>query len=242
MRYFNTAGPVVAADHYGIPPLQRLDLAEVLALIRQKKYFVLHAPRQSGKTSALLALRDLLNGGAEGAFRCVYCNVEGAGAMGDDVDRAMRTVLDEMAGWAEATLGDRFPDEVWPTILERSGPGSALRRVLTRWAAADDKLADKLQEERVRRVVEPLLSGGGGRARAHDLEYVRDLGWAAGAPTCCSSGRGGGSGRRRGALRSRVQGAARGSAADHRRGGGADRRLPGPVRRAGRPLGDLRPR
>ena len=139
MRYFNTAGPVVAADHYGIPPLQRLDLAEVLTLIRQRKYFVLHAPRQSGKTSALLALRDLLNGGAEGAFRCVYFNVEGAGAMGDDVDRAMRTVLDEMAGWAEATLGDGLPDEVWPAILERSGSGSALRRVLTRWAAADAK-------------------------------------------------------------------------------------------------------
>ena len=29
--------------------------------------FVLHAPRQTGKTSALLALRDLLNGGAHGA-------------------------------------------------------------------------------------------------------------------------------------------------------------------------------
>ncbi len=138
-RYFNTAGPVVAADHYHVPPLQRLDLAELLTLIRQKKYFVLHAPRQSGKTSALLALRDLLNGGTEGAFRCVYFNVEGAGPMGDDVDRAMRTVLDEMAGWAEATLGDRLPDEAWPAILERSGPGSALRRVLTRWAAADAK-------------------------------------------------------------------------------------------------------
>ena len=117
-RYFNTAGPVVAADHYQVPPLQRLDLAELLTLIRQKKYFVLHAPRQSGKTSALLALRDLLNGGTEGAFRCVYCNVEGAGPMGDDVDRAMRTVLDEMAGWAEATLGDRLPDEAWPAILD----------------------------------------------------------------------------------------------------------------------------
>ena len=140
MRYFNTAGPVVAADHYGIPPLQRLDLAEVLALIRQKKYFVLHAPRQSGKTSALLALRDLLNGGAEGAFRCVYCNVEGAGAL------------------------------------------AAREQLIRRRETHLDQLADKLQEERVRRVVEPLLSGGGGRARAHDLEYVRDLGLVAPDP------------------------------------------------------------
>ena len=40
-----------------------------------------------------------------------------------------------------------------------------------------DQLADKLQEERVRRVVEPLLSGAEQSAfSARDLEYVRDLG------------------------------------------------------------------
>ena len=72
VRTFNTEGPVVAADHYHIPPLERIDLAAVLGLIRDKKYFVLHAPRQTGKTSALLVLRDLLNGGAHGDFRCVY--------------------------------------------------------------------------------------------------------------------------------------------------------------------------
>ena len=43
-----------------------------------------------------------------------------------------------------------------------------------------DQLTDKLQEERVRRVVEPLLSGGDERAfTARDLEYVRDLGLVA---------------------------------------------------------------
>ena len=59
VRTFNTEGPVVAADHYHIPPLERIDLDAVLDLVRGKKYFVLHAPRQTGKTSALLALRDL---------------------------------------------------------------------------------------------------------------------------------------------------------------------------------------
>ena len=40
-----------------------------------------------------------------------------------------------------------------------------------------DQLADKLQEDRVRRVVGPLLSGADERDfSAHDLEYVRDLG------------------------------------------------------------------
>ena len=43
-----------------------------------------------------------------------------------------------------------------------------------------DQLADKLQEDRVRRVVGPLLSGGDEREfSARDLEYVRDLGLVA---------------------------------------------------------------
>ena len=32
-RFFNTSGPVVPADHYSIPPLERFDLDEVLRLI-----------------------------------------------------------------------------------------------------------------------------------------------------------------------------------------------------------------
>ena len=44
-----------------------------------------------------------------------------------------------------------------------------------------DQLADRLQEDRVRRVVEPLLSGASeGRFFARDLEYLRDLGLIAG--------------------------------------------------------------
>jgi hypothetical protein len=46
MRFFNTEGPNRAEDHYCLPPLERWDLAEILMLIGQKKYFLLHAPRQ----------------------------------------------------------------------------------------------------------------------------------------------------------------------------------------------------
>jgi hypothetical protein len=61
MRFFNTAGPVDCVRHYCLPPLHRIDLDEVLLLIEQQKYFVLHAPRQTGKTSFLLALMEHLN-------------------------------------------------------------------------------------------------------------------------------------------------------------------------------------
>ena len=74
MRFFNTAGPIQRDRHYHVPPLERLDTDDVRLLIRQWKYFVLHAPRQTGKTSALLELRDQLN--AAGEVCCDYVNVE----------------------------------------------------------------------------------------------------------------------------------------------------------------------
>ena len=137
MRAFNTEGPVVAGDHYCIPPLTRVNLGEIRGLIRSKRYFVLHAPRQTGKTSTLLALRDLLNSGAEGGFRCVYMNVEAAQAMREDVGRAMQAMLGELADRA-LLLGDRFLDERWPDLLATHGAG-ALGAALTRWCMADPK-------------------------------------------------------------------------------------------------------
>src|SRR5690606_28874433 len=52
-RWFNVAGPCNAADHYMLPVMRRLP--RIRRLIERKSYFVLHAPRQVGKTTALLA-------------------------------------------------------------------------------------------------------------------------------------------------------------------------------------------
>ena len=134
---FNTAGPVRVDRHYQIAPLSRIDLKEVLGLIRDEKYLVVHAPRQTGKTSALLALRDLLNGGEAGYFRCLYANVENGQAMRENVAEAMRTVLAELAYQASVTLGDDTLEELWPALLERVGPAQALRQALARWCMTD---------------------------------------------------------------------------------------------------------
>ena len=132
MRSFNTAGPVNPTDHYLIAPLSRIDLEEVLGLVRDKKYFVLHAPRQTGKTSALLTLADVLN---ERGYRCVYATVETARTARDDVERAMRVVLATLAEAAQAAVGDAFLEDAWPDILARFGPDLALGAALSRWAA-----------------------------------------------------------------------------------------------------------
>ena len=135
-RSFNTAGPMDPDDHYCIPPLSRMKQGELLALIRKKRYFVLHAPRQTGKTSALLALRDLLNGGAEGAYRCVYANVEAGQASRENTERAMRSILGELEYRARTALGDESLAGLWPGVLDTFGPDGALQEVLARWAEA----------------------------------------------------------------------------------------------------------
>ena len=139
MRFFNTSGPVVPADHYCIPPLERVDLDDICQLVRNKRYFVLHAPRQTGKTSVLLALRDLLNSGAVGDYRCVYFNVEVGQAGREDTARAMRAMFRELATWARVTLKDSLVDEIWPGLLDKFGPDGALGAVLNRWTEADRK-------------------------------------------------------------------------------------------------------
>ncbi len=57
--YFNTTGPRFTGHHYMVPPLHRLK--GVNRLIEQGQYFVIHAPRQSGKTTYSFALMEKLN-------------------------------------------------------------------------------------------------------------------------------------------------------------------------------------
>ncbi len=134
-RFFNTAGPVNSAMHYCLSPLVRLNLDEILPLIEQEKYFVLHAPRQTGKTSCLLALMEYLN--THGQYRCVYVNVELGQSARDDVAAAMPAILGELGTWARLGLQDEFVDTHWQAILAKHGPHGALAEVLTAWAAAD---------------------------------------------------------------------------------------------------------
>ena len=128
-RFFNTAGPNIVEDNYTIDPLSRFDLDDILTLIRQKRYFVLHAPRQTGKTSCLLALRDYIN--QEGRYIAVYANVEAGQAARNNVMSAIRTVcgsiteeLGMLIGYQQshelrATVNDLDANEMLTTFLRR---------------------------------------------------------------------------------------------------------------------------
>ena len=71
-RWFNTAGPCVPSDHYFLPPEQRLPGID--RLVEQKTYFVLHAPRQVGKTTAMMAFAQRLT--ADGRFAALMVSAE----------------------------------------------------------------------------------------------------------------------------------------------------------------------
>ncbi|MDR2346163.1 MAG: hypothetical protein LBE18_08870, partial [Planctomycetaceae bacterium] len=72
MKEFNTTGPCNNEEHYMIEASTRLQGVE--QLINSKKYFVIHASRQSGKTTYLLDLSKRLN--AEGKYYALYSSLE----------------------------------------------------------------------------------------------------------------------------------------------------------------------
>ncbi|MBF0211772.1 MAG: AAA-like domain-containing protein [Desulfamplus sp.] len=137
MRYFNTAGPIKPKDHYCFNPLERINLEEVLSLIEQKKYFVLHAPRQTGKTSCLLALMEYLNNQTD--FKCLYINVEAAQGAREDVKRGVKAILNELGSRSKFYLKDSYPDKIWTETLEKSGEDGALNELLSRWTEESEK-------------------------------------------------------------------------------------------------------
>ena len=134
-RRFNTAGPCKPQMHYTIDPLGRIEVEEVLSLVDAERYFVLHAPRQTGKTTCLLALAQRLNEG--GRYRALYVNIEAAQAARGDVDRGMAVVCDQVAAACRSRLGDERVGAWLAAEGRQVSPGSRLQQLLSFWSAVD---------------------------------------------------------------------------------------------------------
>ncbi|MDR1494304.1 MAG: hypothetical protein LBT05_16540 [Planctomycetaceae bacterium] len=89
MKYFNIAGPCNEQDHDMLNASTRLQGVE--QLIDQKQYFVIHAARQSGKTTYLHDLFKRLN--AEGKYYVLYCSLEKAHNIAEP-ERGIPTIFD----------------------------------------------------------------------------------------------------------------------------------------------------
>jgi len=103
-RKFNTAGPSVAGQHYMIDPLARVDREEIENLIDDGRYFILHAPRQTGKTSTLLAMLEVIH--EKGRYACVYTNIEAAQAARGDAEAGIAAICSVIARSASLYLKD----------------------------------------------------------------------------------------------------------------------------------------
>ncbi len=71
---FNIAGPCHQSKHYMLDPLRDIG-KDLVRLIDREYYFIIHAARQSGKTTLLWNLVDKIE--AEGKYYALYCSLEG---------------------------------------------------------------------------------------------------------------------------------------------------------------------
>lgn len=164
MHFFNTAGPINKNDHFCIDPLKRFNTKEIIQLINQKKYFVLYAPRQTGKTSFLLSLADYLNRTEK--YLCLYLNIESIQIVQKSLDDCIKGILFELSSRARDYLDDNYPESIVMKILNEKGPNFAINELLTLWAKNSEKPIvllidefDSLKGEILLSVLSQLRSG-----------------------------------------------------------------------------------
>ena len=91
-----------------LPASERLP--DVWSLIRKKQYFLVHAPRQCGKTTAFRALMQEIN--AKGDMAAMYCSVEAVQTW-TDPDKAMPQIAAQL--WTDL---DQYVRVFGPTAKE----------------------------------------------------------------------------------------------------------------------------
>lgn len=127
-RFFNTTGPCDPAMHFMLPTEPRVP--EVRPLIEKALYFVLHAPRQSGKTTCFRELARQLT--AEGQYAALHASCERGQAAGSDVDRGVQAVLQVIVEESEL-----LPEPLRPEPIEgflTIGGEGRLGAYLKRWS------------------------------------------------------------------------------------------------------------
>jgi len=124
LHFFNTTGPCNPDRHYMLPPEDRLTGAQLHRYIRDELYWVLHAPRQTGKTTFLQSWMQKINNGND-AVAC-YVSVERCQGIGD-VSKSMPMIAESVRTYAERE-GLLIPD------MPQTQPGSMLDAILGRWA------------------------------------------------------------------------------------------------------------
>ena len=133
MRTFNTEGPCNPSKHYMIDALRGLG-DDLSALIENNKYFIIHAARQSGKTTLLRALASGICAG--GGYRALYCSLETL----EGVDEAAIGIPAIVDAVKNALVNYSFPDaSSFAAATDLGAPYSALQNSLVAYCRTLDK-------------------------------------------------------------------------------------------------------
>ena len=141
-KFFNIAGPCNPVEHYMLPALDRLP--KIQRLVARRQYFVIHAPRQTGKTTAIQALAREIN--TKGEMVALYCTLETLQNATDPVRAAM----------AIAALLRSNAEKALPSVFRHATPNEAVREIAAQYAAESLAVSDALREL-CRRAGKPLV-------------------------------------------------------------------------------------
>jgi hypothetical protein len=126
-RFFNTTGPCFPEKHYMLPPERRLTSAQLERYISHELYWVLHAPRQTGKTTFLQSWMRQINAGGD-AISC-YVSVERCQPFNEAHD-AIPAACSAIRDYSSKFL----PESLVPPVPTDT-PASALAEILSAWAS-----------------------------------------------------------------------------------------------------------
>jgi hypothetical protein len=123
-RFFNTTGPCNPERHYMLPPEDRLIGAQLHRYIEDQLYWVLHAPRQTGKTTFLQSWAREINAGVE-AVAC-YVSVERCQGISES-ERAMPNICNAIREYTYLS-GLAIPE------ITNTDASSMLSDILINWS------------------------------------------------------------------------------------------------------------
>ena len=128
MKFFNTGGVCHPDRHYMLPSYQRFVdegvSVNVERLIHQRSYFVIHAPRQVGKTTAMREFAKELT--ASGKYIAVLVSMEVGYGLKGDLSAAELAILDSWRPTIKLQLPPSVPLPDWPDAPPGQRIGAAL--------------------------------------------------------------------------------------------------------------------
>lgn len=131
-KLFNTTGPCNLVKHYMLPAEDRCK--NIYELINNEQYFVIHAARQSGKTTLLFDVMMELNKSEE--YYVLYCSLESVQGITDS-EKGVPAIISSISDtirynpWLK-----KFP---FPKNIGASNYNTALKVALTDFSAELDK-------------------------------------------------------------------------------------------------------